>query len=255
MTLSVPDDTRHREHLKALAREHWHRWITCPTCGERLKGKSLVRHFDRLHAFARSAAAFGCVEGYDAAAAGKWFLVMWLCIAAMVAGLFLEWRSLAIAGSCIAGVAIVLFLAAYGYKTVSQARLVNRGGSLTLRRRLWFPTTFCLPVRSVEIGPMKDSGGGSDGDGRAEFTDGTREWSSGSYLNIEFASGRLLLHLPWVGESRQRARWSPSSYRAGKQRHCNKSQLSLSREDTDIVQRWLLEQGALVPQGGEAPAR
>lgn len=234
-----------------LARENQDRLIACPTCGERLKGKNLIQHHDRLHAFARSAVAFSRVEGLDLAAATNWIFVQVLTAAAAGVCLAYDQKALGITFCVASGVAATMACVGWGWEKVSRASLVNQGGRLTLQRSLWVPATFLLPVRSVEIGAMKRSRTGINPDAR----DSERIIASGSYLRIQFASGRLLLHLPSVGEGVQRARWSPASYRAGKQRHCSKSALSLSREDADVVQRWLLEQGALVPRGVEAPTR
>lgn len=242
-----------REQLKQLAKLKQNELVTCPVCARAIKGKNLVLHYDREHAWERGS-VLEHAQGLDERAACQLLALSWII---MPLGVFIDtqlelgglilWLGLAVGAI---GMATVLLNMAY---PISRSSLTIQGDRLVLVRRFWLNSTLRLPVRSVSIGAMMDSVGGSDGD-RDTRNRPYRSWTDGSYLRIRARGGTLLVHCPHVGLSSQQLRWDRRSYQPGKTRHRRWSHIRLEREPSDALQRWLRDIGALRPASRREPA-
>lgn len=244
-----------REQLKQLAKLKQNELVTCPVCARAIKGKNLVLHYDREHAWERGS-VLEHARGLDERAACNWLaLTLLIMPLGIVIDTQLELGGLALwSGLAVGAIGITIFLLNLAYR-ISSSALAVRGDRLVLVRRFWLNSTLRLPVRSVSLGAMKDSSGGGDGDGDRDARDSPyRSWTDGSYLRIRARGGTLLVHCPHVGLSSQQLRWDRRSYQPGKTRHRRWSHIRLEREPSDALQRWLRDIGALRPASPREPA-
>jgi hypothetical protein len=236
-----------REEIKRMARERPNVPLSCPACGQTVKGKNLVRHWDGAHDVGLNVGSLQRAEGEDPRAK-----VLWLIVAASVIPLAIGLDELlgigregVLAGVVLSALGFCLVLAAVLVDGLSRAQLRVSGHGLRLRRRLWFGSRLELPLVRLVAGVANASVGGSSMATNDDVVPTYREWNEGLYLDLRFTRGRVLVHCPALGLSKFTQRWALPQGALGSPRKRYWAHIRLTRPDFERLEAWLAEQGAL----------
>lgn len=234
-----------------MARERPNALLCCPACGQTVKGKNLVRHWDGAHEVGPNVGGLLRAEGSDPRAK-----VFWLIAAASVIPLAIGLDELLGMGreAVLVGVALSAFgfcvvLAAVFVEGLSLAELRVTGHGLALRRRLWFGSRLELPLVHLIAGVANASVGGSSMATNDAVVPTYREWNEGLYLDLRFTRGRVLVHCPALGLSKFTQRWTLPQGALGSPKKRYWAHIRLTRPDFERLEAWLAEQGALERRG------
>src|SRR5688572_24106138 len=240
-----------REEIKRLARERPNVPLTCPACGQTVKGKNLVRHWDGAHDVGVNAGNLERAEGDDPRAK-----LLWLMLAVGVVPLALGLDELlgigregVLAGVALSACGFCVVLASVFVEGLSHAQLRFTVHGLALRRRLWFGSRLELPLVRLVAGVANDKAGGSSMATNDNVVTTYREWNDGMYLDLRFARGRVLVHCPALGLSKFTQRWALPRAALGAPKKRDWAHIRLKRPDFERLEAWLAERGALEPRG------
>jgi len=239
-----------RDEIKRMAREHPNAPLSCPACGQTVKGKNLVRHWDSAHDIGVATGRLEQAEGEDSRAKVLWLIaaVAMLPVAIGLDELLGIGRAGMLASVALSGLTFCVVLAGAFVDGLSRAQLGVTGHGLVLRRRLWFGSRLELPLVRLTVGVANDAVGGSSLATNDNVVTPYRESNVGMYLDLGFARGRVLVHCPAQSLSRFTQRWTLPQAAFGSPRRRYWAHIRLNRPDFEQLVAWLAEQGALEPR-------